>query len=44
VQLGSVIRYHGINSFKKINKGIFEYLERKNYRNVQELIGIAHRY
>lgn len=44
VQIGSAIRYYGMDCFDDIKKGIIMYLERKGYRNIQDLIGFAHRY
>ena len=44
VELGSVIGYHGLGVINKIIKGIRGYLDKKGYKSVKEIIGIAHRY
>jgi len=44
VELGSVIGYHGLDVINKIIKGISGYLDKKGYKSVREIIGIAHRY
>ena len=44
VELGSVIGYHGLGIINKIIKGINGYLNKKGYKSVKEIIGIAHRY
>lgn len=44
VELGSVIGYHGLGVINKIIKGINGYLNKKGYKSVKEIIGIAHRY
>jgi len=44
VELGSVIGYHGLGVINKIIKGISGYLDKKGYKSVREIIGIAHRY
>ena len=44
VELGSVIGYHGLVVINKIIKGISGYLNKKGYKSVKEIIGIAHRY
>ena len=44
VELGSVIGYHGLGVINKKIKGINGYLNKKGYKSVKEIIGIAHRY
>ncbi|MER5175893.1 MAG: dihydroorotate dehydrogenase [Candidatus Nitrosocosmicus sp.] len=44
VQIGSVLGLEGLNSFNKILKGLYKYLQVKNYKDISELIGIAQRY
>jgi dihydroorotate dehydrogenase (NAD+) catalytic subunit len=44
VQLGSVIAYQGLTIFNTICVGIKNYLERKNLKNVMEIVGLAHKY
>ena len=44
VQIGSILGLEGLNSFNKILKGLYKYLQVKNYKDISELIGIAQRY
>jgi dihydroorotate dehydrogenase (NAD+) catalytic subunit len=44
VQMGSVIGYEGISSFRNISYGIKNYLEKKGFKKVNEIIGLAHRH
>jgi dihydroorotate dehydrogenase (NAD+) catalytic subunit len=44
VQIGSGIGNIGINIFKMISRGIMKYLENKGFRNVQDIVGMAHKY
>ncbi len=44
VQIGSGIGNIGINIFNLISRGIRKYLENKGFRNVQEIVGLAHKY
>ena len=44
VQLGSVIGYEGITTFRNISRGIRKYLESKGFKKVTEIVGLAHRY
>ena len=44
VQLGSVIGYEGITTFRNISCGIRKYLESKGFKKVTEIVGLAHRY
>jgi dihydroorotate dehydrogenase (NAD+) catalytic subunit len=44
VQLGSVIGYKGLLTFRNISYGIKHYLEKKNFKKVTEIVGLAHRY
>ena len=43
VQLGSAIGDNWIGIFEKINKGIIQYMERKNYSTIQEMVGLGKR-
>jgi dihydroorotate dehydrogenase (NAD+) catalytic subunit len=43
VQIGSMLGFEGMNSFNKILKGLTNYLRIKNYNNIAEIIGIAHK-
>ena len=44
VQIGSILGLEGLNSFNKILKGLYKYLEIKNYKSISEVIGIAQKY
>ncbi len=44
IELGSVIGYRGLKVFNGIKLGITRYLQKKDYKNVKEIIGHAHKY
>jgi dihydroorotate dehydrogenase (NAD+) catalytic subunit len=44
VQIGTAIAFSGIDVFSSINKGIHNYLKRKNYQKLKEIIGLAHNF
>ena len=44
IQLGSAIGENWINVFSEINNGILEYMKRKNYSSIQEMVGIAKKF
>jgi dihydroorotate dehydrogenase (NAD+) catalytic subunit len=44
VQLGSVIGYKGLSAFRNISYGINDYLAKKGFKKVTEIVGLAHRY
>lgn len=45
IELGSVIGYEeGLNVFNQIKLGLIRYLEKKGYRNIKEIVGLAHQY
>jgi len=43
IQIGSAIGDNWIGVFHEINKGILQYMKRKNYSNIKEMIGLAKR-
>jgi len=43
VQVGSAVALEDPRVFKAINRGVSNYLLSKKYRNVREIVGIAHR-
>ena len=43
IQVGSAIAYEGLGIFEKITTGLKRYLEKKQLRNVGEIIGLAHK-
>ena len=44
IELGSVIGYKGLKVFNGIKLGITRYLQKKDYKNVKEIVGLAHKY
>ena len=44
IELGSVIGYEGLKAFNEIKLGIIRYLEKKGYKNIKEIVGLAHQY
>ncbi len=44
IELGSVIGYRGLKVFNGIKLGITRYLQKKDYKNVKEIVGLAHKY
>ncbi|MBS7635646.1 dihydroorotate dehydrogenase [Candidatus Bathyarchaeota archaeon] len=43
VQIGSAIALEGLSVFKSICDGLCVYLERKGFRSVKEIVGLAHK-
>ncbi len=43
IQIGSAIAYEGLGIFDRITTGLKRYLEKKQLKNVAELVGLAHR-
>ena len=44
IQLGSAIGDNWINVFDDINKGILEYMKKKNYSNIEDMVGLAKKF
>ena len=44
VQIGTAIAFKGPEVFSSVTAGIDAYLKRKGYKNVKELVGLAHKY
>jgi dihydroorotate dehydrogenase (NAD+) catalytic subunit len=44
VQIGTAIAFKGVSVFSSVAKGIDRYLQRKGFKNVKELVGLAHNY
>ena len=42
VQIGSAVYYRGIDVFKKVCEEIEGWMKKQNYKNVSEIIGVAH--
>lgn len=43
IQIGTAIALKGPNVFKKITRGIDAYLKRKDFKSVNEIVGLSHR-
>jgi dihydroorotate dehydrogenase (NAD+) catalytic subunit len=43
VQIGTAIAFKGIQVFTQIVEGIKEYLEKKRFRSVIQIVGMAHK-
>ncbi|PVX27305.1 MAG: dihydroorotate dehydrogenase [Candidatus Bathyarchaeum sp.] len=44
VQIGTAIAFKGPEVFSSVTAGIDAYLQRKGYKNVKDLVGLAHKY
>jgi len=44
VQIGTAIAYKGPEIFRQVTSGIESYLERKGFKSVKELVGLAHKF
>ena len=44
VQIGTAIAFKGVSVFSSVAKGIDTYLKNKSFKNVKELVGLAHNY
>ncbi|MGI0050172.1 MAG: dihydroorotate dehydrogenase [Nitrososphaeraceae archaeon] len=44
IELGSVIGFEGLKAVNEIKLGITRYLDKKNCKNIKEIIGLAHKY
>ena len=42
ISIGSAIYYDGINAFKKMCNGIEEFMKKEGFKNVREMVGVAH--
>ncbi len=43
VEVGTAL-YEGYGVFNKINRGIEQYMKRKKFRKLQEMVGLGHRF
>lgn len=43
VQIGTAIAFEGPEVFQTINQGIKNYLEKKQFRSLEEIVGLSHR-
>ncbi len=43
VQIGTAIMYNGPSIFKEINLGIQKFMIEKNYKSIDEMVGLAHK-
>ena len=44
VQIGTAIAYKGLNVFGSVARGIDAYLKKKGFKNVKEIVGLAHNF
>ncbi|MCK4952423.1 dihydroorotate dehydrogenase [Candidatus Bathyarchaeota archaeon] len=44
IQIGTAIAFRGLSVFKEITDGIQEYLSKKGYRNLKEIVGLSHKF
>ena len=44
VQIGTAIAFKGVSVFSSVAKGIETYLKKRGFKNVKELVGLAHNY
>jgi dihydroorotate dehydrogenase (NAD+) catalytic subunit len=44
VQIGTAIAFKGVSVFSSVAKGIDTYLKNKGFKNVKELVGLAHNF
>jgi dihydroorotate dehydrogenase (NAD+) catalytic subunit len=44
VQIGTAIAFKGLEVFKSVTKGIDTYLKKKSYKNIKEIVGLAHNF
>ena len=44
VQIGTAVAFKGVEVFGSVVKGIEAYLKRKNFKNVQDIVGLAHKF
>ena len=43
VQIGTAIAFKDLDVFSSVTKGIEAYLERKGFKNIKEIVGLAHK-
>ncbi|MDH5461943.1 MAG: dihydroorotate dehydrogenase [Candidatus Bathyarchaeota archaeon] len=43
VQIGTAVAFEGLEVFRSVTEGIASYLREKGFRNVEEIVGLAHR-
>jgi dihydroorotate dehydrogenase (NAD+) catalytic subunit len=43
VQIGTAIAFEGPEVFQTINQGIKDYLKKKQFRSIEEIVGLSHR-
>jgi len=44
VQIGTAVAFKGVEVFGSVVKGIEAYLKRKNFKNVKDIVGLAHKF
>jgi dihydroorotate dehydrogenase (NAD+) catalytic subunit len=43
LQIGTAIANRGLKVFKKVTDGLYNYLKRKEFESVEEIVGLAHK-
>ena len=43
VQIGTALMIQDANVFKIVTEGVETYLRRKNFKNVKDIVGLAHK-
>jgi dihydroorotate dehydrogenase (NAD+) catalytic subunit len=44
VQIGTAIAFKGLDVFRSVSEGINAYLKKKGFKNIEEIVGIAHNF
>ena len=44
VQIGTAVAFKGVGVFSSVAKGIDDYVKRNGFKNVKELVGLAHKF
>jgi len=44
VQIGTAVAFKGIEVFGSVAQGIDDYLKRKGFKNVKDIVGLAHKF
>jgi dihydroorotate dehydrogenase (NAD+) catalytic subunit len=44
VQIGTAVAFNGVEIFGSVARGIDDYLKRKGFKNVKEIVGLAHKF
>ena len=44
IQIGTAVAFKGVTVFSSVTRGIDRYLKRKGYKNIKEIVGLAHKF